>query len=578
MVDEFLKTPLIEKLNKEKEVALDFQKRRHNHWQENYAFYRDHVETNRLTQRQAVNFPIMKETIKTLLSKIDDPPSISFKCLEAKKSGLEKEIILNELWDYYFNKLNFEELDILDKKNILLTGRSFKKLNFINQDFETEVLNNYDILIDPKVNPLDIETARWIIHQHIFKSLREILADPKYTKEGKEELKKYLDSQEGIIISQKAKETMEERQKVLKALGVENFDQLGASDLMVELKEHYTYVWDQTQKKFVRTLVIWAADQVELFQKPLKDVIGVEFYPFVTWGDDVDISDFWSDGIADLVRVPNKLLNIWLSQLLENRTLRNYGMTWYDATNPVFAPQTYEPKPFGQYPCPGDPNKIIKTIEIPSIAGTVEEIIFIRSIIERATAATAIEKGVSEKRQITLGEVELLAGKSTERIVSMAKTYRKVWKQFAEKWLAILEANVSATKLIKLYKESYTGKVYEKEIKASDWKSKAGYKVKVLSTSEQETEKVTALQKWIALRNQFPNNLSLQKIAQRRILENMGLTPDELKEVMDFEEQKLKAVASPVLPAATVSAPPEGLSFEEGLSKLSLRAKAPQIL
>jgi len=549
MPEEFKPTPLIEKLIKEKDVALEFQQRKHEHWTDNYSLYRDYVAVNRLIQRQAINFPIMKETIKTLLSRIDDPPTIFFKCLEEKKAGAEKEIVLNELWNYYFNKLNYEELDILDKKNVLLCGRSFKKLNFLNGEFDTEVIDNWDILIDPKTSPLNLETARWVIHQHIFKTLREILANPKYTTKGKEELKKYLDSKEGIIKSQEAEESLKAKQERLKLLDVENFEEFGASDVLVELKEHYTYCWDEKKKTFIRTLIIWAVDQVELFQKPLKDVIGVEFYPFITWGDDIDISDFWSDGVADLIRVPNKLLNIWLSQMLENRTLRNYLMYWYDSSSPAFVPQTYEPKPFGMYPSPGDPSKLIKPIEIPSISGTIEEMIFIRSIIERATAATAIEKGVAEKKQITLGEVELLAGKSAERIIGMAKAYRKAWKQFAEKWFEILEANVSAVKTVKLYKESYTGKVFEKEIKASDWKSKAGYKVKVLSSSEQETEKLTALRKWMALRTQFPDNLALQRIAQRRILEAMDLTPDELKEVKEFE--KRPAISPITLPTPT---------------------------
>ncbi|NCN28251.1 hypothetical protein GW915_11830, partial [bacterium] len=65
-------------LEKNRQSAFDFQKRRHDDWLENYQLYRDKVVINRLTQRQSVNVPLMKETIKTLLARIDDAPDVFF--------------------------------------------------------------------------------------------------------------------------------------------------------------------------------------------------------------------------------------------------------------------------------------------------------------------------------------------------------------------------------------------------------------------------------------------------------------------------------------------------------------------
>mgnify|MGYP001610695538 CR=1 FL=1 len=84
---------LMDKLNKEKETALGFQKRRHEEWTDNYQLYRNKVNTNRLTQRQAVTIPLMKETLKTILSKIDDPPTITFK----DKDGEEADKFFKDL-------------------------------------------------------------------------------------------------------------------------------------------------------------------------------------------------------------------------------------------------------------------------------------------------------------------------------------------------------------------------------------------------------------------------------------------------------------------------------------------------
>lgn len=45
---------------------------------ENYQLYRDTVITNRLTQRQRVNVPLMKATIRTLLSRAAEPADLEF--------------------------------------------------------------------------------------------------------------------------------------------------------------------------------------------------------------------------------------------------------------------------------------------------------------------------------------------------------------------------------------------------------------------------------------------------------------------------------------------------------------------
>ena len=66
------------KLKAEGTSASELQNRKHKDWDDNYELYRNKVKTNRLTQRQAVNIPLMKETVKTQLSAIDDPPEVEF--------------------------------------------------------------------------------------------------------------------------------------------------------------------------------------------------------------------------------------------------------------------------------------------------------------------------------------------------------------------------------------------------------------------------------------------------------------------------------------------------------------------
>ncbi len=529
--------PFIIRLRSERKAGLGYQVRRHEQWSDNYTLYRDTVQINRLTQRQAVNIPLMKETIKTLLSSMDEEPDVYFKELD---NDLEKEYGLNEFWTWDMERIVFNNLDMQDKTNVLLYGRSFMKLNFLDEEFDAEVPDIFDILIDPKTNPVNIETARYIVHQNIFRPLRAILENEKYSKEAKDKLKKFLATKEGLLANTDNKEALENRKERLTEMGLEdnaNYDKLLAgADVIVSLTEHFTTDWDNKKKDFVRYVSILAEGDVLLYKETLKDALGVDFWPFVSWAGEMDTIDFWSDGAADSIRTINKILNGWFSQGIENRTYRNFGMRFFDATQKAFNPKSFTPEPWGFYPVPGDPNKILKEVTIQPLSDSLNEIDYLIRLAEKTTATPAAEKGATEKRQITLGEVQLAVGKAQEIAKGMAKFYRRARKEFAEKWLKLQEANGS--KKVKLFKASYKGNMFMKEVGPSDWKSQSGYTVKITSSAEKEQKGIENLQKLQVAKNMMPDNPVLTRIVGKRAIELVDLSSEEIKEVMDYEKNK----------------------------------------
>ena len=76
-----------------KDTGFNYREPRHDQWRENYELYRDKVTVNRLTQRQSVNLPLMKTTIRTLLKDIDDMPVMEFENLDNDK---EAQVFQNE--------------------------------------------------------------------------------------------------------------------------------------------------------------------------------------------------------------------------------------------------------------------------------------------------------------------------------------------------------------------------------------------------------------------------------------------------------------------------------------------------
>lgn len=179
-------------------------------------------------------------------------------------------------------------------------------------------------------------------------------------------------------------------------------------------------------------------------------------------------------------------------------------------------------------------------------------------MVERATASTATEKGVPTNSQVTLGQVKLMLANSNERIMSTAKFYKIARREFGEKWYNFLMANEKWIKPVKLYKQSLKGNYFEATIKPSDWKDEMGYKCKVVSTSERSQKTIEEVQKLQAIAGLFPNNLPLKKIMKKKSLDLIDdLSAEEIKDVMDFDEQAGNNIVTTPNDTTTVPANPQ---------------------
>ena len=132
---------VLSKITHEMSVAMIYQKRRHSAWNETYSLYRDIVVVNRLTQRQSINIPLMKETIKAKGSKINEKLDIY---LKSKSGNMDKEITINEVWKQAAEDNLFSLQDRADKKQELLYGRSHIMLNPTSKGIKIETKDIYE--------------------------------------------------------------------------------------------------------------------------------------------------------------------------------------------------------------------------------------------------------------------------------------------------------------------------------------------------------------------------------------------------------------------------------------------------
>ncbi len=533
-----------------KEAGFNYRERREEAWRENYELYRDKVQTNRLTQRQSVNLPLMKTTLRTLLKDIDDMPVIVFENLDNDK---EAQTFQNEYWKLTLEQNNAPIQDIVDKKQDFFFGRTFDSWQVEDGRIRFDIEDPEDILVDRFMNPYDIDSSRFLIHTHIFKPLSSLKNNSDYDQAEVAKLEEYFQSQQGLIKAQDNQNTLMQKNKKLADMGVSDIDDPVLGETYVELTIHYVFrSGEKVNGKEVPEQIfvfVEAENQCILMKKAQEEIIGVtpdhfwrNHYRYNSWGDDVDKQDFWTDGIADIVRVPNKVLNSWFSQLVENRTLRNFGMHYYDSSLKAvgFTPSTFNPVPWGWYPIPGKPSDVLQKVDIPDLSESLDEMTFLIEMNEKATGATSTQQGAQTERQVTLGEVQLAQGEAKARTQGMSKFYTHAWGQRATKFLKLIEAASDKLDAVKIYKKGRNSDdIFGREISPKDWMTKSGYRVRVWSQDEKKANDTDSLNKLNAVYLNMSDNPKLKEIYQRKLLEFADLTPDEVTEVMDFEKQKI---------------------------------------
>lgn len=553
-----LKSPELQMLSLNKQSGYNYRERRQEDWHENYLLYRDKVKVNRLTQRQSVNLPLMKQTIRTLLKDVDDMPLIYFENLDNDKQA---EIFQNEYWQWTIGSEcnSMEVKDIIDKRQEMLMGRTFDQMQIADGKILITIEDPEDMLVDRYTDPADLDTARFLIHTHIFRPLSSLSNNKDYDQAAVRKLQDFYASQQGILKAADNARSLTEKNRKMADMGVTDIDSPVLGETYVELSMHFVFrekdSWTNDEGKKVEVkdqymMYVEADDQEILMKKPLDVVIGKtkdDYWQthlnYNSWADDVERQDFWSDGVGDVVRVPNKVINIWFSQLVENRTLRSFGMNYYDSTVEGFTPPTIDPEPWGWVGVPGKPQDVFQKIDIPDLSESLDEMQFLIGMNDRATGATATQQGVPSERQITLGEVKLALTEAKERTKGMSKFYTHAWRKRAEKFLKLIEAAPDKLDAVKIYKEGRNSSdIYEAEISPADWMTKSGYKVKIWSQEDKANQDIQQLQKLTALRAIIPGNPKLEEIIQRKSLEFADLKPEEINDIVTIEREKRDAM------------------------------------
>ncbi|MBP9819369.1 hypothetical protein KBC79_01385 [Candidatus Woesebacteria bacterium] len=555
--DEIKRSPELQMLINNEEEGYNYRERRQPDWLENYTLYRDRVIVNRLIQRQSVNLPIMKQSIRTLLKDVDDMPALFFENLDNDKTA---ELFKNEYWKITAKDNNMELQDIVDKRQVFLFGRTFDQWQIVDGKIKMTVQDPQDILVSRYSDPTNIDSSRYLIHQHIYVPLSDLKENEDYDKKAVKRLEKFYEDQMGVVKAAENNQSAVEKNQKMSDMGLSDVESPVLGETYVELTMHF--VWRANEENEAGEvlpkqifLYVVAENMEILMKKPLEEVIGEtqdhfwrEHFPYCSWADDVERQDFWSDSVADVIRPINKLANAWFAQEAERRTLSNFGMHYYDSSMEGFSPSTLQPVPWGWYGIPvGSAGEgkmlkdVIQKVDVPANDGNLESLNFLMGVADRASGASSTQQGAVNERQVTLGEVQLALGEAKERVKGMSKFYTPAWERRGLIFNKLIEAAPEKLDAVKVYKKGKENdKIYPREIAPKDWMTRTGYRVKVWSMEDKNTEDTNTLQKLAYAKSIIQGNPKLDEIHQRKSLEFAGLSPDEINEVMELQQQQMQ--------------------------------------
>ena len=258
-----------------KETGYNYRERREEDWRENYELYRDKVTINRLTQRQSVNLPLMKTTLRTLLKDIDDMPLIQFENLDNDKQA---ELFQNEYWKWTLEQNNAEIKDIVDKKQDFFYGRTFDSWQIEDGRIIFDIEDSEDILVDRFMNPYDLDSSRFLIHTHIFKPLSSLKNNPDYDQEEVKKLELFFESQLGMIKAKDNENSLQQKNKKLADMGVSDVEDPVLGETYVELTMHFVFRTNEKVdgKEVPEQIFVYieAEEQTILMKKRQEEIIG----------------------------------------------------------------------------------------------------------------------------------------------------------------------------------------------------------------------------------------------------------------------------------------------------------------
>jgi len=453
---------LIEQIQREYNNALDFRKPRINDWHANEdMLYGRKPKT--LSKRSNIDLRLMKGFEDTLLSKIKNPPVVKYQPTEeADKTKAKKVTALWEL-ESSPSQQNWKFKDKLSKKLSLPSGRVITKIYATAKPYKhhREEIDHYDFLIDPLAGGYDIENARYLGQDNIFKSKFQLENNPKYDQE---KVKELVGDDTERTSTAEADNQYKEKANRFAVLGLNTDEYNWQKDGLYKLLEWYTTINGD------RWYIVCNLEKKVILKKCLlREIIGIHeengisLYPFASWAYYPDLFNFWSQSPMDVVRENFQTRNIVINQAIDNNEAKNRPNRSYD---PHIYKDRTKLKEYRDALIPvakgTDPSKGIYIHPVNSIYDPKALNDMLREIAAQVTGVTPGGEGTEEGDQkvgIYYGNMQEVAN----RMSGFEDSYSNALNKMALLYLNGLKDHLDEEKAIKMIGEK--GVEWEKLVK-----------------------------------------------------------------------------------------------------------------
>jgi hypothetical protein len=169
-----------------------------------------------------------------------------------------RELLMNAYMDEVLEDNKYELLDVVDKKNVAIYGRSWTRLNIVDGFPKIAIHDAFDVLIDRYALPWDIDSARRITLVGLYRSLFDLELNPLYDKAAIAKLRTFFATKQGLVIAAQNSQIVADRAKRLEDMGVPDVQYPLLSETYVELNEQQRKVWHPDEGQDVIHVIVTA--------------------------------------------------------------------------------------------------------------------------------------------------------------------------------------------------------------------------------------------------------------------------------------------------------------------------------
>lgn len=472
-----------------------------------------------------IPFPIMAAQIDTAFSKIDNPPSCTFK-IPNKKLLSEK---ISAAWDQEKTsmKAGWARKDRAEKKLALFSGRGIAKV--YSSSLNNKYKSHYDV-----VDPLSFvaDPTRGHLEEGIYHGETDIFKTHTSLKK-MADLGIYDKSQVERLLNQKDEEgdqVIEGKFNRLKSLGIHT--PTGAFEgqdgvLMTEWVMKYSDVWyyllfEPNSKTWVR------AEKIE-------DVFDCKKTPYVSWATHYDEFSFWTKGYGDDIYPVAEAMRLILNTVIENEKRRSRPMRIVESGSLVDVNELMDYIPDNVILTNSNKRPNIVDVETPQISASINVVEFLNNFMADKTGVSG--QGVAEKDS-KVGVYYGQLSQEADRYGIVNKAYSESYAEKGYRFFWGLKQNLTGSKPVEMLGK---GGVRLEELKSIEL-SDVGDVDDIITTggqSDQELDAIENRQQAEALTSLTANPAFSQMLNPKWVIKTTmkkaGFDDEQINEALDVQ-------------------------------------------